>query len=78
MWSATRFFGKFIGSTVAGFLIDANGFVWTTNVFCLLFCLITIVNIGELTFIVWQSNLYGKTTNVSKNTEVLPLLKNYS
>ena len=78
MWSASRYFGSFIGPTVAGFLVDAYGFVWTTIVFFWLFCVITIVDICHLTFIVWQSNLYGKMTNVTKNTQSMPLLKNNS
>ena len=74
MWSASRYFGSFIGPTVAGFIVDAYGFALTTVVFFWLVCFITIVDIVELTCIVWQS----KITNVSKNTEVLPLLENNS
>ena len=68
------YFGGFIGPTLAGFLVEAYGFPWTTVLFFWLLCLSTIVDIVELTCIVWQL----KITNVSKNNEVLPLLKNNS
>ena len=55
MWSASFYIGNFIGPTVAGFLVDAYGFEWTTMVFFGVYVFISSVDIGELTFNVWKS-----------------------
>ena len=78
MWSASFYIGNFIGPTVAGFLVDAYGFEWTTIVFFGLYCFILIVDVCELTFNVRQSkihSIYEKMTNVTEKTESLPLLE---
>ena len=50
MWSASFYIGNFIGPTVAGFLVDAYGFKWTTMVFFGMYGFILLVDIFELTY----------------------------
>ena len=62
------YFGSFIGPTVAGFLVDAYGFEWTTVLFFGLYCCIMIADLCELIYDVWQSKMHERMTNtVTKN-----------
>ena len=76
MWIASMYVGSLIGPSVAGLLVDAYGFAWTTIVFFGLYSFITIVDICILTFSVWKSMIYGRLSKaVCKDTESLPLLE---
>ena len=50
MWSASFYIGNCIGPTVAGILVDAYGFHWTTSVFLYMFCFIIFVDTCELIY----------------------------
>ena len=79
MWSASFYIGNFIGPTVAGFLVDAYGFKWTTMVFFGLYGFILLVDIFELTYNVKKSKdtvSYEKMHQEDKRgDEKLPLLE---
>ena len=78
MWSASFYIGNFIGPTVAGFLVEAYGFEWTTIVFFGLYAFILVVDICELTYNWRQSKLhngYERLRNVTEVNERLPLLE---
>ena len=77
MWSASFYIGNFIGPTVAGFLVDAYGFQWTTIVFFGLYGFILIVDICELSYNIIKSRTHVQYENiegVTQSNEKLPLL----
>ena len=79
MWSASFFFGNFIGPTVSGFLVDAHGFEWTTMVFFGLYGFILLVDVCELSYNVKKSQdslTYERVTDDRLSDENLPLLEN--
>lgn len=54
MWSASFFFGNFLGPTAAGFAVESYGFASTTMVFFFIYCLVIMIDCLELTYNVKQ------------------------
>ena len=50
MWSTTFYLGSFLGPTIAGFLVDAKGFRFSTIPSFVLCILILVVDIVELAY----------------------------
>ena len=69
MWSACQYFARFIGPTLAGFLVDNYGFEWATIVFFGISCLAIIADLCELTFNVWKSKICERIPTFIKNTD---------
>ena len=78
IWSASSYFGNFIGPTASGFLVEAYGFEWTSMVFFGLYGFILLVDICELTYHVKRSKdslSYAKLPKNDKHEDVAPLLE---
>ena len=50
LWSSSYYLGAFLGPTIAGFLVDAHGFEWTTVIFAILYCVGIVFNAFELSY----------------------------
>ena len=50
LWSSSFYLGAFLGPSIAGFLVDAYGFEWTTVIFAILYCVGIVFNVFELSY----------------------------
>ena len=50
LWSSSFYLGAFLGPSIAGFLVDAYGFGWTTVIFSIIYCVGIALNIIELLY----------------------------
>ena len=78
IWSASSYFGNFIGPTVSGFLVEAYGFEWTSMSFFGLYGFILLVDTCELTYHVKTSKdslSIEKMPKNDKHGDTVPLLE---
>ena len=81
MWSASFYFGNFVGPTLSGISVDVWGFKYTTLVLSAVFIFSLIVDTLDLSFKTNKSNICGpKECGIIeeelRNTENNPLLAN--
>ena len=50
MWSTSFYFGNFLGSTIAGFIVEAWGFRNASMLYWIVVLLTTIMDYGELAY----------------------------
>ena len=50
LWSSSFYLGAFLGPSIAGFLVDAYGFEWTTVIFAIFYCVGIVFNVFELSY----------------------------
>ena len=81
MWSASFYFGNFVGPTASGIFVDAWGFKYTTLLLFLVYILSLIIDSLELLYnmkklVSYNSQEYITIERQSQATEELKLLAN--
>ena len=81
MWSASFYFGNFVGPTASGLFVDNWGFKYTTLLLFVVFIISIIIDCLELLYQIRKSFTYSPQEYLTierdcKNTETVSLLAN--